>query len=94
MAVIGGMFGGGLSLYNADVLWTLWNNIFFLAAALIACTPLGKNLRAWRYEKTEGRGRIARGMQLIDTITPVILIFFSACALVGNSYNPFLYFQF
>ncbi len=94
MAVIGGMFGGGLSLYNADVLWTLWNNIFFLAAALIACTPLGKNLRVWRYEKTEGRGRIARGMQLIDTITPVILIFFSACALVGNSYNPFLYFQF
>ncbi len=93
LAVLRGMFGG-VTLYNAQTLWTLWNNIFFLGAAIIACMPAGKIFRQWRYEKTEARGRVARGMQLLDAVTPAILIFISACALVGNSYNPFLYFQF
>ena len=29
-----------------------------------------------------------------DALTPVILILLSVLALIGNTYNPFLYFQF
>ena len=33
-------------------------------------------------------------MNVIDAVTPAALMLLSVLALVGNSYNPFLYFQF
>ena len=80
--------GKGFSDTATDLLFK--NNIFFLAAAILACTPIIPALRAL-CKKTRVSERI---YIVISTVTPVILIVVSAIALAGDSYNPFLYFQF
>ncbi len=66
------------------------NNIFFIIAAIVACTPIIPTIRGFcaRYKATD------RVYTAIGTVMPVILIVISAFALAGDSYNPFLYFQF
>ena len=80
--------GKGFSDTVTDLLFK--NNIFFLAAAILACTPIIPALRALG-KKTRVSERIYIA---VSTVTPVILIVVSAIALAGDSYNPFLYFQF
>lgn len=80
--------GKGFSDTATDLLFK--NNIFFLAAAILACTPVIPALRAL-CKKTRVSERIYIA---VSTVTPVILIVVSAIALAGDSYNPFLYFQF
>ena len=80
--------GGGFSDTATDLLFK--NNIFFLAAAILACTPVIPALRAL-CKKTRVSERIYIA---VSTVTPVLLIVVSAIALAGDSYNPFLYFQF
>ena len=33
-------------------------------------------------------------LNITEMLTPVLLLFLSMLALIGDSYNPFLYFQF
>ncbi len=79
------MFGlAGLPFKNLQFEIILENNIYFILVALIACTPILGYL--WKRTKLEQ--------------TPVLLLlngglFFSSVAmLVGQTYNPFLYFRF
>ena len=69
---------------------TFKNNVFFLAVAIIACTPVIPTLKKL-FEKREMTHRV---WAVIGVIMPVILIVLSALTLAGDSYNPFLYFQF
>lgn len=87
-----GLNGNGFS--NVNVALTLKNNIFFLIFAVISVTPLGKTLRLiLRNLSRRGDGWFwVNGAW--EIIHPVLLLVLSAMALVGNSYNPFLYFQF
>ena len=39
------------------------------------------------------RKKVPTLLYYLDAVTPVILILLSLLALVGDSYNPFLYFQ-
>ena len=75
----------------------------FLPVAMLACTPLipavGKRFERLRGRVTEGKlgglGMVA--VTVYDAVTaviPVLLVFLSVLCLVGDSYNPFLYFQF
>ncbi len=66
------------------------NNVFFIIAALVACTPVIPAIRGL-CEKNDTTKKI---YTVIGTVMPVILIVISALALAGDSYNPFLYFQF
>ena len=66
------------------------NNVFFIIAALVACTPVIPAIRGFS-EKYKATDRLYTA---IGTVMPVILIVISAFALAGDSYNPFLYFQF
>ncbi len=65
----------------------LQNNLFLLLASAIACTPLVKHLSQRLERYAVWRGCCA-------SLFPVLLLLLSTCALVGESYNPFLYFQF
>ena len=66
------------------------NNVFFIVAALVACTPVIPGVRGL-CERNQATNKIYTA---IGTVMPVILIVISALALAGDSYNPFLYFQF
>ena len=85
--VLNGMFcqnGNPLSTFESQT--TLLNYIFFLIAAVIASTPLFKQIGK--------RLSTSSGYQFAQIFIPPILLLLSTAALVGNSYNPFLYFQF
>lgn len=69
-------------------------HIFFLIFAIIACTPFGKNLHKKMAKEGLHNNNILVAVNIFDAILPALLLLLSLLALVGNSYNPFLYFQF
>jgi alginate O-acetyltransferase complex protein AlgI len=71
--------------------WLLFkNNLFFIIVACLAATPIIPVLSslAAKNKLTAAAWRTA------GAIVPTILVIISAICLAGNSYNPFLYFQF
>ena len=93
--VLKGMFGlNGNSFTALSSRLVFRNNVFFLIFACIAVTPVGKNLTNLLKNLTKGNVWGLRLYGVWDVACPLILVFLSAMALAGNSYNPFLYFQF
>lgn len=93
-AVLSGMFGGGHAFSSPETAIVFKNHVFLLIFSIIAVTPLGKSLRACWYRMEDRRRKIPYVMLFLDMVIPAALLILSAMALVGNSYNPFLYFQF
>lgn len=95
-----GLFGGGTAAAGMAAGLSLKNNIFLLLVACVACTPLTAKL--WQRWKAAAQGdsvfagnRLLRGAAAVwEVIHPVLLLLLAAMALAGDSYNPFLYFQF
>ena len=76
---------------------TLMGNLFFLMVAIIACSPIVPLAR--RLLLPEGREKPWSAARqavcgILFAILPVALLLLSLIFLVGNTYNPFLYFQF
>ena len=91
-AVLGGMFGAnGNPLTNFEFNTVFLNYVFFLIAAVIATSPL---LKALGEMFSSGGLRTAYAYNALQMFVPPLLLLLSTAALVGNSYNPFLYFQF
>ena len=91
-----GLFGVGHPLSSPETLSVIGQQIIFLVFAVIAVFPIGKKLR--EYIRKTGKARnlyFTLGFSYaLDMVIPIVLILLSVLALVGNSYNPFLYFQF
>lgn len=77
-----------------DVKSQLVSHLFFLIFAVIACTPLGKYLHKKMTRTALENNTALAIVNITDAILPALLLILSLLALVGNSYNPFLYFQF
>ena len=75
---------------NASTTLVLKNNLFFIIFAAIACTPIVPTITR-AINKTRFTSAIGN---IIGAATPAALVVLSAICLAGNSYNPFLYFQF
>lgn len=87
-----GLNGNGFTDYSVTL--ALRNNVFFLLFAVVAVTPLGRKLRAMLHNLGQ-RYTVCRYLDAAWSILlPVLLLLVSAMALAGDSYNPFLYFQF
>lgn len=80
--------GNGFSDISTNL--TFKNNIFFILAAILACTPIIPAISSL-CQKNKTAEKIHT---VIGTVMPAVLIIISALALAGDSYNPFLYFQF
>ena len=85
-------FGGGFTSMAVGTQFT--GHIFFLLFAIVAVTPFGRNLRRMLYELGKDNKVIYTILNITEMLTPVLLLFLSMLALIGDSYNPFLYFQF
>ncbi len=86
--VVLGLFGqNGNTLSDFNSVTMLENNIFLLVVSIIACTPL-----PGRISDALAENGLWEGCR--RTLIPIVLLLLSTCALVGESYNPFLYFQF
>ena len=92
------LFGGANGWNGDNAHYTLKSYLFILIVAMIACTPIIPLLSRKLTSAAEGDGA-ASGLARIVTntvavVVPVALLVLSALALVGDSYNPFLYFRF
>ena len=75
---------------NLEVNTLFINNIFFLTVCCIACTPIIPAISKKLCVSQTG----TRVNAVISAVTPALLIVLSGFMLAGDSYNPFLYFQF
>lgn len=93
--VISGMIGfakGGF--VSLQVKTQFLQNVFFLIVSGMACTSLSKELRKYLYNFSQ-QNTIGYWMyNMVEIVTIPMLLILSVLALIGNSYNPFLYFQF
>ena len=97
-AALRSLFGGANGWNGDNAHYTLKSYLFILIVAMIACTPIIPFLSKRLTSAAEGGG-IVGGLARMVTNTvavaaPVALLILSALALVGDSYNPFLYFRF
>lgn len=96
LVVLKGLFGANSNLFiNFTDSTILKNNVFILIFCIIATTPLIRDAALWVKGKLES---VKVGMPLAYTLTyvvvPISLLLLSTAALVGTSYNPFLYYRF
>ncbi len=90
-----GLFGlNGNGFTGVNVALAFKNNVYFLIFCVIAVTPLGKTLRLMLKNLSRGSVPFYWINAAWDIVHPVLFIILSAMALAGDSYNPFLYFQF
>ncbi|MCR5042408.1 MAG: MBOAT family protein [Clostridia bacterium] len=93
--VLKGMFLLNSNPFASFEAWSLIKgDVIFIIICVIACTPA-----AWYIDLAEqliaDKNRAAKAVYTVKTaLVPLVLIAASVLALVGNSYNPFLYFQF
>lgn len=89
-AFLGIFCGNGNPFTGLHAQSMLKSNIFFLIVCVLACTPIVPTI-----SKLMGKNRITKKISLvISAAAPAILIVLSLLALAGDSYNPFIYFQF
>ena len=94
-AILKGMFGlnhNGFIDLSTSVLFQ--NNLYLLIFCIIASTPLLKNIGTYIKRLDLVHYRIPYLTYAYEIVIPPVLLILSLLALVGNSYNPFLYFQF
>ena len=68
--------------------------IFFFVICAIACTPVAGYVKNFMLKHSEKSAVAGLAYRVADIAHPILLILVSAVSLVGDSYNPFLYFQF
>ena len=99
LGLLGTLFKGMLGLnkngfINSSASIVIQNNLFLFLFCIIASTPLLKNLGVFLKKLHLKHGQIPYIVYIYDAVMPAVLLFFALITLVGNSYNPFLYFQF
>ena len=88
-----GMNGNSFTSFTTDI--QLKSHAFLLIAAVIASTPAAKWLRTRLEVYAYSHGTLGEVWNVIFySVLPVVLLLLSTACLVGDSYNPFIYFQF
>ncbi len=92
--VLKGMFAQNDNpLIDFETRTLLTSNFIFIIIAIIAVTPLIKFISE-KLKPKKSKTAYSVIYHIITAIIPVILLLLSTVMLVGDSYNPFLYFQF
>ena len=89
-AVLRSMFGAnGNAFSDFGTRITFQSNCIILAVSIFACLPFMRRLGQKLLAKEHKLWHV-----LLYSLLPVALLLMSTAALVGDSYNPFIYFQF
>ncbi len=88
-----GLNGNALSSFTSVI--QLQSHSILLLVSIVASTPLMKLLRHRIEGWANAHGKVSTVWNIaFYSILPVILLLLSTAGLVGDSYNPFIYFQF
>ena len=95
MTVLCGMFGlSGNAVTDFETSTLVSSNIFIIIFCAVVSTPVVKKIGSLvRYTHMDKRW-VSTTYAICRIFIPLILLMLSTAALVGDSYNPFLYFQF
>ena len=92
------LFGFGKGFDGDNAHYTLLNYLFFLIVAMVACSPIIPFLTQKLTSAARSDGAVGGLSRLVANavavVIPVALLALSVLALVGDNYNPFLYFRF
>ena len=95
LTVLKGMFCiNGNDPVTTEILMYLKDNIFFIIIAVLACTPVVKTVRGYIDMRSKKNQTVNVAYSVYRAVIPAVLVLVSALCLVGDSYNPFLYFRF
>ncbi len=87
-----GMFGlTGSGFCDVSIPVVLKNNLFFLMFAILAVTPIWTYLRRYLQALLKSRFRSQTPVYAGKIVVAILFLVLSLFALVGNSYQPFLY---
>ena len=88
------MFGGGSSVSSTDFGVTFMNYIYFIILAIILCAPVSQLLKRFseKVETSSAFGTTTVGV--VRNVSLFVILVVCTAMLAGNSYSPFLYFQF
>ncbi len=91
--VVKGLFGlNGNALIDFETQTLLAGNVIFIIVALFSVTPIVKHISGALKGSSQKRAKLL--YKAASIVIPIILLVLSTLTLVGDSYNPFLYFQF
>lgn len=94
-AVLAGMFGvteAGAASF--EVLSLIRSNLPILLISAVACTPIVPYLGRRLYDAGARSGGAWAVYRAVVVAAPVVLLLLATMTLVGDSYNPFLYWKF
>ncbi|MEG1943170.1 MAG: MBOAT family O-acyltransferase, partial [Angelakisella sp.] len=81
-------FGGGS---DPTLALTVMGNLYFIIISVLFCTPI----MPWLYEKISRRsGRAGIVLEALRVPANIAILLLCTAFLVGQSYNPFMYFRF
>ena len=94
-AVLKGMFcANGNSMLTYESVHLALRYIPFFIICCIACTPFAKKINVILSDFTRNNPRTQIYSQALQIAIPCLLLIISVISLTGDTYNPFLYFQF
>ena len=89
------LFGmNGNEWTNTDFWLTFKNNCYFIILCVLVGTPLANYPRVLLEKFSHKNNFFFAAHAFVEILIPPILLIIAANALAGNSYNPFIYFQF
>lgn len=95
LTVLKGMFCiGSNPFFTQEILMYLKDNFMFIVIAVFACTPIVKTAKNIINHYSKKNRIVNIVYSVYRAVIPVLLVILSAICLVGDSYNPFLYFRF
>ena len=85
------LFSGSHPWQKTGFTSDLLEHIYWMIAAIIFLTPLGKNMGVYLIQKLSNKPAI---IGLANTIASITFLLIAIALLVAKSFNPFLYFRF
>lgn len=95
LVAIGAMFGiGATGFSNMQTNLLLLNNLWFFLVAIVACGPWAKYIRRI-FRGWAAKSRISKHTSIsANALFNLVLLGVSTAMLIGETFTPFLYFQF
>ncbi len=94
IALIGMVGLNGNTFIDLQTRLLVKNNLFLIIFCILAALRVLPALRTFFVKKFSRNLEAKKYIYIYDAITPAVFLVLSALSLIGNSYNPFLYFQF
>ena len=93
--VLKGMFCGNANAFTSyETNIDFKSHVILLIVAVLTCLPIAKIVKAMLKSISDKSKAGATFATVCNTAYPCIMLLLSTAMLVGDSYNPFLYFQF